>query len=352
MQSKTFIKIWFFIVFVAIIFMGLVNYLIDPYGVFDVKVFDKTQRPNERVVKIDYLNAHKERYNAFMLGSSSIGTTDPRVLERYLPNRRFYNLTCSSSNLYDFKLLVKYLLEEGGFDVKDIYLQIDLTNMREYGKHNNHGQKHHYLLTGTPAWKFYLEYLTIFPFSALSEKIRLSTTENNATKFDIEGSGQWFVPHKDILRQKDIDTYVKNEHSFHKVARRTRGMEKNIDAIMADFKEIVSLCKAHDVRLTVLTTAYNHIRMDAFKIEDVLGFVKLLVGYHDIWYFSGYNSITNDDKNYYEVNHYIPEVGAMKAARIYHDRSIKVPEDFGTLVTKENLDTFITKECQVLKAGK
>jgi hypothetical protein len=327
---------------VTIIMIALLNYLIDPFGVFHNHLLTKSKSFNERVVKIDYLNAHKERYDSFMFGSSTMGTTDPKVLEKYHPQNHFYNLTCSSSNMYDFRLLLSYLLEEG-FDVKNLYLQIDLTSMREYGKHANHAQHHHYTVTKEPAWKFYLEYLTIFPFEAMKAKVMLFLTDANATRFDVEKSGMWFVDYKDVARKRDIKGYIEDEPSFKKHSRRTRGEEKNIDLIMRDYREIVAMCKKYDVNLTLLTTAYNHLRLDAFKIEDTLSFLTKLATYHDIWYFSTYNSITNNNENYYEVNHYISKVGALKAARIYHDTQVDVPKDFGLLVTKENLKSVLPR---------
>ena len=342
MKSSKFIKMWFLVVSIAIIMIALLNYLIDPFGVFHTGLLEKSKSLNERVVKIDYLNQNKNRYNAYMFGSSTMGTTDPKVLEKYVQDSKFYNLTCSSSNMYDFKVLINYLIKED-FEVKNLYLQIDLTSMREYGKHPNQAQKHHYAVSGESAWKFYLEYLTIFPFSAMKSKVLLFLQDADATQFDVEDSGMWFVKHKDIERQKDLEAYVANEPSFKKKSRRTRGEEKSIDAIMKDYQEIVAVCKEHNVNLTILTTAYNHLRMDAFKIDDVLRFVKRLASYHDIWYFSGYNSVTNDDRNFYEVNHYVSEIGALKAARIYHDSSANVPEDFGILVTKENMQEILLK---------
>ena len=231
MKNRQFLKIWFFVVAIAVIMIALLNYFIDPFGIFQTKLLTKSKSFNERVVKIDYLNAHKKRYNSFMFGSSTMGTTDPKVLEKYVTGSRFYNLTCSSSNMYDFKVLLKYLLKEK-FDVKNLYMQIDLITMCEYGKHPNPAQKDHYALTGESVWKFYLEYLTMFPFEALKAKIMLFLEDANATEFDVENTGMWFVKYKDKARQKDLEAYLANEDSFKKRSRRTRGEEKNSDQTM------------------------------------------------------------------------------------------------------------------------
>ena len=60
-----------------------------------------------------------------------------------------------------------------------------------------------------------------------------------------------------------------------------------------------------------------------------------LSGFYD---FSGLNSVTTDNFNYYETSHYRPKVGDLVIARIFNQRNIKVPEDFGQWVTAENID--------------
>ena len=48
--------------------------------------------------------------------------------------------------------------------------------------------------------------------------------------------------------------------------------------------------------------------------------------------------ISKNDYNYYEDSHYLAYVGELVAAKIFNDKSVEVPEDFGVLVTKDNID--------------
>jgi hypothetical protein len=50
------------------------------------------------------------------------------------------------------------------------------------------------------------------------------------------------------------------------------------------------------------------------------------------------NSITTNNYYYHETSHYRLEVGALILARIFNDSSVKVPDNFGVLVTKGNID--------------
>ena len=320
-----------------IIMIAVVNYVIDPFGVFHSPWFTKSKSFNERVVKIDYLKEHKDRFNGYMFGSSTLGTTDPKYLDQEVDGGHFYNLTCSSSNLYDFKILLDYLVKEH-YPIKHLWLQIDLTSIREFGKHANHAQKHHYLVTGQSVWQFYLEYLTIFPFEAMKAKIDLAIHDGNATVFDVNQSGMWFVHYKDQQRADDLDGYIARESSFHTNARRTRGKEKNFSRIIDTYHDIVDTCQKEGIDLKVVLPAYNHLRTDGFKIDDLLTFLASLASYHDVWYFATYNAVTNEDSNYYEINHYTSKVAQMMVAKVFGDsQSVQVPEDFGLHLDSKNL---------------
>ena len=73
-----------------------------------------------------------------------------------------------------------------------------------------------------------------------------------------------------------------------------------------------------------------------------------------IWDFSGYNSITTEAlpalhggqtimKNYIDSSHYTPYVGDLVLDRLFdsHPPGLKVPSDFGVLITSKNLDTHL-----------
>jgi len=348
MLAVKFIKLWFVLVGISIMMVALLNYIIDPFGVFHTGYFPYSREINERVAKIDYLNAHKEKYNAFLLGSSTIGTTNPKDIQQYIKGSRFYNLTQSSGNMYDFKHMLTYLIE-AGFDVKHLYLQIDFTAMYAYGKHSSYMKQHHPKVLKLSPLIFYLRYLTTFDFRILKDKVYRSIYGPKYSYFDVQDTGMWFLPEADKKRKTDMKSYLQKQKSFHQKFRRTRGLDKNFEKSLKDFQDIVKLCEREQIDLVVLIAAYNHVRMDSYKIEDSLRFLKALTEIHDIWYFGGYNSVTNNDENYYEINHYISKVGALKAARIYHDSKLAVPKDFGQLLSKENVDTILSKERRIMR---
>jgi hypothetical protein len=83
--------------------------------------------------------------------------------------------------------------------------------------------------------------------------------------------------------------------------------------------------------------------MDMFDTADCLGFVKQLAEISPFWDFTGYNSITTDDRNYYEWSHYRVTVVKYILARVFNDPSVDVPDDFGVFVTQDNIEAHLEK---------
>ena len=83
------------------------------------------------------------------------------------------------------------------------------------------------------------------------------------------------------------------------------------------------------IKLYLFTTPHNKNMMDTFILNDYHRYLKDIATITSFYDFSGYNSVTNDNTNYYETSHYRPQVGKLIAAKIFNDVNIEVPRDFG-----------------------
>jgi hypothetical protein len=81
--------------------------------------------------------------------------------------------------------------------------------------------------------------------------------------------------------------------------------------------------------------------LDHFLEEDYISFLRGLSEITPFWDFSGYNSVTTDNKNYLDHSHYNPSVSRWIAARIFNDQTVMVPKDFGVWVTRKNIDSHL-----------
>jgi hypothetical protein len=280
MGARIWLGLWLTLVSTVILFVGLINYIVDPFGVFGTKVFPDPFIFNRRFVKIEYLIHHKWEYNSFMVGSSRIGTTYTTDLERYLPGSRFYNLAAASANLYDYEMIIHYLLENG-FDVQNIYLQIDLSNMYAYGQPaNDYLRKLHPDVTGENRVLFYQRYLTILPVESIMGKIMA----NCRSDFDVlynERTGMRFNIRRIKARSDDLHSYILKEPSFTQ-KNSSRAFVPNDSRTLKSiesFKRIADMCRAHHANLIVVVTPHSHLMMDSFNRAATFGFVRRLQRY-------------------------------------------------------------------------
>lgn len=169
MNYKGFVKKY--ISFILFVFFSVItfNYVIDPFGIFKSNILKNYYQYNERFIKVDYLLKNKDKYNSYMFGSSRIGNTDPSIIEKYIKNSKFYNFTVAAANIYDYKIILEWMLKNN-FKINNIYMQIDLDNYYLYGHNDNLLVKQHYLVDDTSLFKFYSDYLTKISFQTLKEK--------------------------------------------------------------------------------------------------------------------------------------------------------------------------------------
>lgn len=349
MSQKKWTKLFLLFSITCSLLVVSINYIVDPFDIFNSGFLKRPGEVNIRFTKINYLEKNHYKYNSYLFGSSRIGTTHPKTIEQYIPNSKFYNMTMASANLYDHLMHIRYMIKNK-YELKNIYLQIDISNMQSYGRSpNDYNKKLHPHVTGDSKIEIYFQYLTrIFP-KHIKKKIINNIYNKKRDNIDLRNTGIFTKSKQEKEILENCKKYVKNEKSFHKKRLRLRGIvyaDKTRQAI----REIKNLCKDNHINLYVFTTPHNKNMMDTYIIEDYLKFLTLIAGEVNYYDFSGYNSVTTNNCNYYEFSHYRPIVSKLIAARIFHDKSIKVPNDFGIYITKDNINNYIYKLRKKLKA--
>jgi len=318
------------------IILGLINYIVDPFKVFNSNILPYQAQMNERYVKIEYLKKNHQKFNAYLFGSSRIGITKPKVIEKYIPNSKFYNFTLSRANLYDYERYLKFFLKNK-YEINTLYLQIDLDDMLDYGQNElNYAYRAHPDLTNESMLLHHIKYLIGFFPLHLNEKIsdNINNEKNKRYQFD---EGTWSLEKNEQALSENCEEYVANIKNFHIKYRRVERYITKTKS-MKSLKNIIDLCKTNHIKLYIFTTPLNHNRLDTFILEDYKKFIKDISKLTDFYNFATYNTITNNDCNYYEDSHYRPQVGKFIAARIFNDKNITLPTDFGEFIKKGSLD--------------
>lgn len=125
MRNRSFVIVVTASVFGVSIFVGVANFVIDPYGrnnVFSNSLNRFKIVRDERISKYELLKAAPDA-GSFIFGSSRGLILDPEVVED-VTSEKTLNLSFSSATAEEYLLYIKYLFETR--DVKNIIIGIDL----------------------------------------------------------------------------------------------------------------------------------------------------------------------------------------------------------------------------------
>lgn len=306
----------------------------NPYGVFNKKVmvdriYGAMGKANARYMKIEYLLKNRERYNSFIVGGSRAGVIKSNDFEKYFIGSKVYNLSVPGASIEENYLTINFLLNN--FKVENIVLQLGMDQMAEYGM-NTGINKIHYKVTGESSNLFYINYLTI-----VNLKDIFNSLINEREKNDIyNNDGTWpYQLVENRIKDNEKKYYNKQKDFFLKNERTKNG--NRIKESVSYIKKIKELCDFKKVKLTVFLVPHNHQYIDNYDKNDYLEYIKEIAKVCEFWDFNGYNSITVNDKNYYETSHFRYFVGDMIIEKMCNKNNKNIPSDFGVYVTKKNL---------------
>ena len=329
-------KKWIFIFLLILVFpIGLLvgtNIIVDPFNIFKKNQLIYKGPTAERFLKVEYLKNNNYLYDSYMFSSSRIGTTNPKTIEKYISSSRFYNFWIAGANLDDIRVHLEYFLNNN-FSIKNIYLQVGLNNMTNCSLNK---KLIHPDMKNQQLYEFYTEKL----LGLYLERWKWTLLEEIDYKLFLE-TGTFIFPKRDTKINLNPDKYIEEEKSFHIKKRRRTQKFTQFNEVKKNMARIISICKDNNIKLHFFVPPLHYTQMDTFIIDEYINFLKLLVSYGDFYNFSGYNSITLDNYNYYENSHYLSKTGDLIASKIFNDETVDIPKDFGDLITKENSNKYL-----------
>jgi len=338
--NKKWILTFVSVLIIFLTFLLSVNYIVDPFGVFGDKFFKWDTYNivnNQRIGKIDYLDKYHNKFDSYIIGGSKSGAMIPGKLEKYFEGSKFYSMLMYGGDFYDYELIAKYLIDN--YEVKNLVLHMSVFEIKRYGRGEGIQNQPHAKVTGESLPKFYFKFLTL-NLDYSREKVEAWLKEDKTLCSVIRSEDGVFEKTKiDKRLRENPEEFVAQEPSFHKKHYNIGniGLYKNVEAL----KEIKEYCEKHNVNFFAIAAPTHYLEMDAFDREKFTEYWREISRITDFWDFSGYNSISMDSRNFYDVSHYSNYVGELMMARMFDDGSIDVPEDFGIYVTKDNVEAVL-----------
>jgi hypothetical protein len=314
--------------------LALLNIVIDPYHIFRTPFFKQQTQANDRYSKIEFLRTRKERYNSYIMGSSRMLHTRPEIIVKYLPGAKFYNLATTLATPYEHLLHLKYFIKNG-YPVRTLYigLDIDFSFSAKIYKEKDLLLKLHPEVLNRSLVGYYWSYLSVFPKKDMRRKLKANFNRKaNAIQIS-EKDGAWTFGEE----AEKAKVFFEDPANYDTLTFKNQVEDENLEGL----RELVAMCRQHEINLMLFITPHHKFFMDRFVVEDYLTFLRKLSDITLFWDFSGYNSVTTNNRNYLDHSHYKSSVSRMIAARIFNDKTLAVPEDFGVRVTKENIGSHL-----------
>jgi hypothetical protein len=335
---KSIYKKWITALFLNIIVFYIVlslsiNYVIDIEHFFHLKeTYQGKISGNIRFGKIEYLEKNYKQYNSFIIGGSRAGIIEGKVPEKYLPNTKFYNLSITSNTIDESYRTINYIADK--YIVKNIILQISTNDLLQSDKKVD---RLHYKISGENKTLFYLKHLFSPDISKLVTFYEIRKNPGAYIYRPCHSDGSWdYTLIEASLKSKKVQSKKRFNTSE---AKRI----KNIDfsPYLNSLPLIKKKCLQKDINLLIFFVPENHNYLDQFDRKLFLDFLKKVSTIVEFWNFSGYNSITLNDTNYYDYFHFRYFISDLIVKRIFNDTT-SVPSDFGVYVTEKNIDSHIS----------
>jgi hypothetical protein len=349
MSHLKWFKITALFIISLLVFVVVTNIVFDTFGIrlilFNINknmrinpsIFEL--RFNQRIYNSELIFHNPDCFDSFLFCSSRIGVIDTTKIT----TGRFYNMSYPQGIVAEHLSLIKTILKKG-IKIKNIIIGLDeYSFISRIPEHNNQLLYiMHPDVSGQSQTNIFMRYFFRLPrpfeiasgvksFFKNNGKLKPQINDTGLHIFlltkekEIAAAGNSFSPDEDFIYSPCIfDQQLANE-------------------VFSQIDEIKLLAKKNNFSLIIF---FNPIYAQKYA-NYAAGFVsikKKLAEHTDFFDFSGFNSITLNNLNYYEELHYRYLVGDMIIKRISGDDDINVPKDFGVLVTKNNVETCINKQ--------
>jgi hypothetical protein len=339
--------------FILLFACGIVaaNFYVDHHGV-RLSLFSGNKEIRQTVYP-DGLNQHMfnaelifrrpENFNSFLFGSSRVSVMDVAKIT----TGRFYNMSYSQGLPAQHLAIIKSFLQRG-IKIKSVVVGLDeFCFLLSASAHQKQLLRMMHPDAGGPGrpeifGMYFFRKPSLDELGRWRDRVLYGKMEGRIVMNHLGVHLGW--------RQKEIilQTIKKPifQFSIQKYEPITYG-QKEIDEAFVAIEELISLSRIHGFSLTFFIAPF-YSNFYANYAEGLLNIKERLARLTDYYDFSGINSITTNDMNYYEESHYRYCVGDMMIKRMFGDPT-GIPADFGVLVTRQNAASHVKNQRRELE---
>lgn len=387
-NNKSFIQAILLTIVTIVGFTGLINFIVDPFDTFQLIEFEGLNRnkpamyTNNSVAKARLVNQLKPVSLVLGNSRSEVGINPESTLWHGAGHPRF-NLSLASGDIADALTFLKFA--NAIQPVKHVILTTDFLMF----KANRITDENREIKRKARLNEFYTDdkktinwFYSLFTLDALKASLHTLGIQDMSKDYSYKRNGMrsYRILEEEHLRSGHRQMFKKSEEYF-KLSKFYQKLDNDyylfsptsrtapgLDA----FQALVDMCHQNEIDLAIIISPIHARLLDLIKENgnwlEFENWKRTLVDIaHNanqkraaekqitLWDFSGYNAITmekipvaGDNKTkmqwYWEASHYKEITGDMILRRIFsHQLPATVPNDFGILLSKDNIEMHIKR---------
>lgn len=322
------------------------NYAVDYHSVFrpDLERLKHNTllaaAANMHVLQFHNYFSNADKFDSLFIGNSRVGMIDVSKIR----GARYYNFWYPASIPALWKRDLRYMRDHGVLKkmvvigVDDAIFRMNLQIQKTAGR-----RLRPFPYTCIEKLNFYSLFLTLLPsFKTFQEAAGMLPAARSIGYMSDDGVQHPVVPEKRI--NSDPAKHAGSD-VFSKPTRWDNCRE--VANTIADMMQIKETCDAGGVRIVLFispnhNTTYRSYTLKEF--DEYLDFKRRLIRIAPFYDFSGVNTISENNLNWFETSHYRPKIGDMMLAKIFSQPIAQCPNDFGVLVTEDTIEAHLSAQ--------
>lgn len=365
MKTKEWLKLWLLLSIVIILFIGGLNYIIDPNGLnhfFNKEGLNSHKKTNTGYTYRFKTNIVRDRdFDILLLGTSRIGVMNPEIVKNYIDGDVFNFEIPASTTEIQHKLFM-YTLKYN--QIKTLIYGIDFMSFNESRTIKKDFKTFYKLQKRIEEQKkiknydlyFNIEtliktivvmYRNMFNKILIEEKYLVSNGMRDYVNYQDQLDRGVFNINKEI--NSSLELYFKSKGGIYQDYKFSK-------KYLQYFKKTIDYCKNNKINVIVYIPPMSSEHFDAIHaanyFDDFEKFKRELVKITNYTDFTGHNSITENKMNYWDSSHLKMELTPIIMEKLLKSDDKDKEEvflDFGISVNKSNIDHHLKRQKSQLK---
>jgi len=339
-------KLWSkFVLFTVASFFVLtasINYTINPYHIFEHSLFSSIIKTKNHSVSgrmsTFYIGKHTKPQSLIM-GSSRIGMFSQSIFEKYL-GEKVYIMAMPGSNIEEQSEYLIYMINN--YPIKNIVWGLDFfgfnPDLPKDPDFTYDRLSSSFMINNDYKIALFSLQTTKNSFRTIIDNLKVKQKPVSIESIKKTSNKKYHSLSTKEIRQRTNYQISNYKKKYLKV--KTFNKPNTIDENLKRLKKVVDLCKQKDVKAYIYTSPVQKSFLDLYSklnLDSTFKYWKTqlpyIIGYTD---FNNYNSVTNKSSNFVDGTHIMPHYEKQIFAKVFHDNSIDIPNDFGRYFPKKS----------------